>query len=124
VARDRLQEQALIPTLSLDGEVMLNEVDDGFVGDVERLAPFGMGNPRPVLCAKNVTVQSVRAVGQGHLQLDLIQGQAVRRAIAFGMAGRAPRVGAGLDVAFHPEHNTFRGERSIQLRVRDFREAE
>lgn len=121
VARSRMTDGDLVPTLSIDADVALDAVTDELVWGLDRLAPFGMGNPRPLFAAQGVRVRECREVGKGHLSLVAEQAGATIRCIGFGLAERAPRVGSAVDLAFHAEHNTFRGQTQIQLRIRDIR---
>jgi single-stranded-DNA-specific exonuclease len=119
IARDRIRPSELLPRISVDGEVTLADVTQDFVTEVEQLAPFGQGNPRPVFVSRGVRVVSSRVVGGDHLQLTVEQDGAVHRAIAFRMAAALPEPGTRLDLAYHAEENHFRGRTEIQLRVRD-----
>jgi single-stranded-DNA-specific exonuclease len=82
-----------------------------------------MGNRRPAFATRAARVVSTRIVGGKHLQLTLEKNGTTHKCIAFGMASKKPETGALLDVAFRPEWNVWRGNRSIQLHVRDFKPA-
>jgi single-stranded-DNA-specific exonuclease len=122
-AREALTPDQLQPRLSLDVEVPLDEVSFLLIEDLKRLAPYGMGNPEPVLYATGVRVLDQRVVGadKRHLKLTLDGGRQALGAIAFGMAPQAPPPGARVDVAYVPEINEYRGRRSLQLRVKAMR---
>jgi single-stranded-DNA-specific exonuclease len=123
LSAQRLQGEALTPKLHLDEEVELADITKGFLDEIEALAPYGMGNRRPLFTTRSAKVVSTRIVGGSHLQLTLEKGGVSHRCIAFGMGEREPERGALLDVAFRPEWNEWRGNRTIQLHVRDFRPA-
>lgn len=123
VARERLTDGHLTPTLRLDAEVPLAAVTWDLVADVGRLAPFGSGNPRPTFLARGVRVRATREVGRGHLKMVVEQGPALLDCIGFRMADRAPAPGDVVDLAYRPEINEFRGERRLQLELRDLRPA-
>ncbi|MBE2268595.1 MAG: single-stranded-DNA-specific exonuclease RecJ, partial [Anaerolinea sp.] len=59
------------PALPISGYVRLNEITPEFVADVERLAPFGAGNPSPVFAVRDLALKSHAAMGRGgdHLRL-------------------------------------------------------
>jgi single-stranded-DNA-specific exonuclease len=119
-ARETLTPDQLQPRLSLDVELPLDQVSFLLIEDLKRLAPYGMGNPEPVLYATGVRVLEQRIVGadKRHLKLTLDTGGQALGAIAFGMAPQAPPPGARIDVAYVPEVNEYRGRRSLQLRVK------
>jgi single-stranded-DNA-specific exonuclease len=115
------------PDLHIDAEAPLSAFTLQVVNQIERLAPFGHGNGRPVLCASGVKLadkpQPIGASGQ-HLSMRLAQHDVTLRAVALGGGERAEEL-AGLtgplDVVFRPVINTFRGRRSVEIHLVDWR---
>ena len=107
--------------LHLDAEVDLGDVDARLADDLERLEPFGLGNREPVLAARRVFVSDVRILKNAHLSCRLASQYAgdSRKAIGFWLAEHAPPEGSRVDVAFSAGWNEYRGNRSLQLRLRD-----
>ncbi len=97
------------------------------INQIEQLAPFGQDNPRPLLFTSRVQVDGdPRRVGGGerHLLLNLRQYDRTFRAIAFGQAERAKSLEGDrseFDIAFRPIINEFRGRRSVELQLVDWR---
>jgi len=97
------------------------------VRQIERLAPFGHGNHRPVLCAGGVALAGPpKPIGQNghHLSMTLAQNGVALRAVAFGggeWAEPLAEVSGPLDGAFRPVINTFRGRQSVELHLLDWR---
>ena len=88
------------------------------------LEPCGCGCPRPVLMMSNLTIERISMVGSGrHMRLRLRSGPYGFNAIFFSATPETASVQAGdmVDVAFVPQVNEFRGERSVQLNVVDIR---
>lgn len=114
VARQRLAEEDLVPRISLDAEISLEEATPDLCRLLRYFAPFGVGNPTPVLGARRVRVlDPPRVVGDGHLKLQLGASGASLSAIGFGMGDRKSEVersGGYLDIAFRLEENTWRGK--------------
>jgi single-stranded-DNA-specific exonuclease len=106
------------PAVRVDAVVGLGELDVPFAEELARLQPFGAANAEPVFAVRGVTTQATRRVGQGHLQLTLMDGGAVTEAIAFGMADRDPGTGAAVDLLATAELDTFRGARRARLKIR------
>jgi single-stranded-DNA-specific exonuclease len=104
--------------LRVDAVVGLGDLDLPFTEELARLQPFGAANAEPVFAVRGVTTQATRRVGQGHLQLTLMDRGAVTEAIAFGMADRDPGTGAAVDLLATAELDTFRGARRARLKVR------
>jgi single-stranded-DNA-specific exonuclease len=118
---DAIREQAVgraTPAVRVDAIVALGELDVPFAEELARLAPFGPANAEPVFALRGVTTQATRRVGQGHLQLTLMDSGAITEAIAFGMADRDPGIGAAVDLLATAELDTFRGSRRARLKVR------
>jgi single-stranded-DNA-specific exonuclease len=116
-----IHEQAqgrVAAAVRVDAVVGLGELDVPFAEELGRLAPFGAANTEPVFALRGVTTQATRRVGQGHLQLTLMDRGAVGEAIAFGMADRDPGTGAAVDLLATAELDTFRGARRARLKVR------
>lgn len=105
----------------VDCEVELFELDETLMGELEKLGPFGMGNPKPILVARNVEpMAKPKVLKEKHLQLELKQDHTVCRAIWFNGAIN-PLPNPPWDVAFELVRNTFRGVTSLQLQVRRIR---
>lgn len=121
-AAARLDRENLVPSLLLDVELEPEDLTMVLVNDLQRLAPFGAGNPEPVVCVRGLRVMEKKVVGTDHLRLRLARGRHYLNAIAWRMAGRhLPEV---LDLAGIPEIDTWGGGSRLQLRVKDVKEAE
>lgn len=117
------------PELAIDAEAPLASLTQQTVAQIERLAPFGHGNQRPTLCASGVRLagppRKMGAAGR-HLSVDLVQHGVKLRAVAFGAGDREEelrRVDGPLEVAFRPVINTFRGYRSVEMHLADWKPA-
>lgn len=119
-AAGRSHSDASYSTLDVDGQVSLVEIDGKLVRTLDRLQPFGHGNPAPVFCCYGVEVlpSSVREVRGGHVKFDVRQEGRVASVIAFRMA-RASVPNGSVDIAFTPQLNTWRGETAVQLSLKD-----
>ena len=90
------------------------------------LEPCGSGCPKPVLMMKNLTIDRISLVGGGrHMRLRLRSGRTTLNAIYFSATPETASIQPGdvVDVAFNPQINEFRGERSVQMNVLDIRPA-
>ena len=122
-------EATKVAELRIDAEVPFSSLTSAAVSDLERLAPFGHGNPRPLLCTTSVTVcEGMKRIGGGqrHLSLRLEQHGVQFRAVAFGGGDWADELAAlsgPIAVAYQPFINQFRGRRSVELQVCDWQPA-
>jgi single-stranded-DNA-specific exonuclease len=116
--------------LWIDGEVVFSSLSPTIVTQMERLAPFGQGNVRPLLCASNVVLaEPPKPIGGNgrHLSMRLRQHNVTLRAVAFGggeWAGQIEGVAGPLNIAFRPKINTFAGRSTVELQVLDWQPAE
>ncbi len=110
-------------TLTLDASVELREVTFRFMEEMEQLAPFGYGNPEPVLGVKGLNILDARVVGTNHLKLKLRSGSVVMDAIGFAMGDdlRVVEGTASIDAAFSPSINEWEGKRSLQMNLKGLR---
>lgn len=118
----------LRPTIEIDAEIPIGEVNWLLLQQFERLEPTGQDNAQPTLLSRGLRVREVRTVGNGkHLRLVLDGGpqQAVYDAIGFGMGAMAATLGpmARVDVVYGVEVNEYGGNRRLQLNLRDVRSA-
>ncbi|TYO99564.1 exonuclease RecJ [Geothermobacter ehrlichii] len=123
-ARQLLAADDLRPVLLHDGVVQLDEIDPELVDELERLAPFGMGNPEPVFVAEQVELHRIETVGDGrHLRCLVRQAGTSLPAIAFNMGPQAESLRGFHDILFTPAFNRWNGRVSLQLRLKDLRPA-
>jgi single-stranded-DNA-specific exonuclease len=125
LAERQLDADQLQPVLAVHAEVDLNTVGWPLLEELQRLEPFGQGNPQPVLMSRAVEVVDARPRGGDgqHLRLLLRKGGEPYEAIAFrlGRLADALRRRPLIDVAFTLEPNEWNGERRLQINVKDFR---
>ena len=112
-------EVRLRPTLKVDAAVEFSDLDQGFYQHLERLRPFGPGNPEPVFMCEGVECLTSRVVGERHLKVQLSQGGVVMEAIAFDQAPLHPLSGP-LEVAFSTRFSTFMGQITPELMLLDW----
>lgn len=128
VARSRLGAAEPRPSLHVDLEVALGEVDFDLYRYATYLGPHGRGNPEPVYVARAVRVDGrPRVLKGGHVKFTMADGRSRLPAIGFGRADELVPELTGtelVDVAFSLIENTFRGVTTIQARVADVRPAD
>ena len=116
------------PGLLLDFEVEKFELlSIQNVEALERLEPFGNGNPLPNLCIKGAVLTNVQPIGAGkHTRLKIEKENKSLDCIFFSMPTEDLGVSAGalVDVAFEPQLNEYRGRSDVQLNLIDIRPSE
>ncbi len=125
IARHELTADDLIPTLSIEAEIRLSDIDDTFVKWLKLFAPFGPQNMRPVFISRGLQIVGTpMIVGKNHLKFKVRQDGRVLDVIAFNMGELLYRLSPGeanLDMAYVIDENEYMGRRSIQLRAKDLR---
>jgi single-stranded-DNA-specific exonuclease len=126
IATHQLEGVELLPTLSIDAEVDLSEMNWATHALLKQLEPFGYGNPVPLFLSREAIVRDARVVGEDHLKMTLGDGRAtasrgVWDAIAFRQGGWAGKLPRRIDVVYTLEVNEWNEEKRLQLNVKDLR---
>jgi single-stranded-DNA-specific exonuclease len=124
-----ISDEQLVPRIFIDTELSFSEINVDFFKVLSKFQPFGPENMSPLFVSKNVFDSGAgRMVGSSgeHLKLDLCQestGTKTFPAIAFGQANHFEYIKAGrpFDVCYSVEINEFRGNRTLQLNIRDIK---
>jgi single-stranded-DNA-specific exonuclease len=116
-----LDADALVPSIAYDAELAPAEIVESLPLELERMKPFGMGNPEPVFLLKGAAVSESRVLKGGHLKLRLSCGGRSFDAIGFGLAEKPVVAGGRVDLLFSPAINVWNGRSSLQLVVKDLR---
>ena len=119
----------LRPTLYIDDELAIDQIDWALQGQLARMEPVGQMNEPGLFLCRNCRVRNVRRVGGGrHLKMviDGHEHSSVLDGIGFGLGERAAalHMGSLIDIVFHLEVNEWQGRRSLQLNVQDLRRVE
>ena len=120
-AGEHLSEDDLAPVVRVDAVVRGTELTLDLCRELERLAPFGLGNPGVTLLAVGCEISELGAVGEGkHLKLAVTADGARSGAIAFGQGSQLDRYRRPVryDVAFKLAANQWNGAVSPQLVVK------
>jgi single-stranded-DNA-specific exonuclease len=123
-AATAIQPEQLRPALHIDAEARLASLDYNTVDQLERMAPFGQGNPRPVVAIRGCQLlRPAKRMGKtgGHVSMVLGHNGTRMRAIGFGMGDLADALAAvrHVDVAGKPVLNTFNGRTNVELHLTD-----
>ena len=123
IAARQLEGVELTPTLLIDAEVELSEMDWATQALLTQLEPCGYANPSPLLLSRRAIVRGARTVGTdgSHLKLTLSDGRIVWDAIAFHQGQWTNKLPSYIDVVYSLEVNEWNGEKRLQLNVKDLR---
>ena len=126
VVAKTIDKNLLTPEISIDIELDLSDITPKFFRIIEQMAPFGPLNMKPTF-----TTSSVRDNGYGkqvgadknHLKLNIIYGadKKTYNAIGFNLGNKLSSIQNDFDIAYTLDENTWNGNTSIQLMLKDIR---
>ncbi|MDO8532925.1 MAG: single-stranded-DNA-specific exonuclease RecJ [Dehalococcoidia bacterium] len=121
IAARQLAGVDLRPVLDVDAEAGPSALVGPPWVDIQRMAPFGVGNPQPTFVARGARVAACRPVGNGgkHLSMSLRHNGAIWSGIAFGLGDISVRSGDCVDAAYTLLLDTWNGETTLKLKVLD-----
>jgi len=118
-----IRKEQLIPMISIDIELPLNQIDARFFNIIRQMGPFGPQNMQPVFVSRNVVDDgTARILKDKHLKLNIRQQDSVTYpAIGWQMHPFYDRIknGEPFDICYSLEENEFNGKKTVQLLVRD-----
>ena len=123
-AKAMLTAEHLIPSLDIDAEISLSDINEDLLFEIDTLEPFGMANTRPLFCSKNLLVKDGASVLKaGTLKFWVTDGSFTCCAIGYRMKEYLSLVqkGAKVDIAYAPRLDTWQGQRQITLEVKDIK---
>ncbi len=126
-ARAHVPDEQLTPSLEIDAETTVAALGYPVVDQIARMAPFGQGNPAPVVALRGCRiVGEPKRIGRTGSTVSLMLSQgpdAAIRAVGFRMGDLVDelRGQVTVDVAAEPVLNTFRGRTRVELKLRDVR---
>lgn len=125
-AETTLAGRDLAPTLRIDAEIDIGSVTWELVGALQKLAPCGEGNPKPVFSATGLFVSQIATMGADgkHLRLTArSKNGTMAKMVGFGFGEWAAKlkVGDEFSSAFEIGVNAWNGNREIQMRIVDIK---
>jgi single-stranded-DNA-specific exonuclease len=122
-----IDEQLLIPEIIIDAEITFSDIKESFYNILCQMEPFGPENLRPVFIVKNVYDAGFsKIVKEDHIRFVLKQDNITFTGIGFGMAEKFHllQMKNRVDIVFKLDENEWNGQKSLQLRMIDFRLSE
>jgi single-stranded-DNA-specific exonuclease len=113
--------------LIIDSWAPLASINESFLNEMGRLAPFGSENPRPLIAVRQVHLTNIRRLGRdgSHLSFNTVSPNTSLRSIFFqaGEMMSELKQDKSWDLAFQPRWNFWRGQRQIELDIKGMRPA-
>lgn len=118
---EMLNGLVLKPSLDIDLELSIDDIDLKLVEEVSKLEPFGASNPSPVFVIKDLSLKEKKLMGstKEHLKLIIDTPNGSIDCVWWSKGDIPLIAGDRLDIAFAPQLNTFNGVTNIQLILKD-----
>ena len=123
-AKSTFDFDSIYNNIDADFEIDVKDISVDHAKDIATLEPFGLRNPLPLFCIKDVNISEIFSIGDGkHLKLTIEKGGYVATALYFGMSKeRFPfSEGDKADIMCNIDMNDFRGTLSVQAVLKDVR---
>ncbi|MEP7285868.1 MAG: single-stranded-DNA-specific exonuclease RecJ [Chloroflexota bacterium] len=126
IADKSLHDKDLRPSIQIDAEVQLGQVNETLYEALGALEPCGHDNAAPILCTKHLKIIKSKTLGKenAHLSLQVFDGSRTQDAIAFGMGDLIEDLPDYVDLAYRIDMNEWKDTRTLQMIVQDIRESE
>ncbi len=121
-AGGELSPDDLVPSLRVESVLPVHDLQLALCSQIQRLAPFGMGNPVPVFASRGVRVSAGPWVlKDSHLKMQIQRNGSSVNAIWWRRADAVERIAPGslVDIAYTLDRNHYRGEDELLLTLKD-----
>jgi single-stranded-DNA-specific exonuclease len=121
---ESVTDEMLVPEITIDAELSLEEINPTFFRIINRMEPFGPENMKPVFMVRGIKDSGYsKLVKENHIRFDVVQKNIRMNGIGFGMKDKFDIVKSGqpFDMVFTIEENEWNGNVTLQLQVKDIR---
>jgi len=124
-AKEQLASLEIQPSITVDAEVSLDQLNTELYSELENLEPTGCQNPEAVFLTKNLSSIKIKVIGQDktHLKMMVTDGDYSLDAIGFGLGYLAESMPPRFDAVYKFDLNEFRGIETFQLKILDLKSA-
>lgn len=122
LARDKLLFEDLVPTLDIDIEIEFSQLSEPLIKELEKMEPFGEGNPEPLFYTRALRLKGQpQVLSRDTLKFWVSNGEITYPAIGFGMGSCKDSLVAAdsFDLVYTPRMDNWQGNSSIILEIRD-----
>jgi len=124
LSRSVRETPPVAPSLAIDGYLELSDISLALTADIERLAPFGNGNPALTMATRNLKVASGKGLGRRgeHLQVEVEDTGGRRQRVIWWRGAKADLPSGRFDLAYTLRTSRYKGEREALVEWLDFRQ--
>lgn len=138
-----LTEDDMQEIIKIDCDMPLSYITEGLIDSIDLLAPFGTGNSKPLFALKNIPVQKMAYMGKEgqylRMSVETEKGETMTALMFRGVEDFERSVeekygeaswqglfsgnsnGVTMDIVYEPSINEFRGNRSVQIIIENFK---
>jgi single-stranded-DNA-specific exonuclease len=126
IAEDTLAGHDLLPTLAIDAEIELADINLDLMRLITQFSPFGQDNPQPVFSSRGLEIKEIMFMGSEGKHIKWRVNQAGGKPFSILMFSapdnmRGFSIGDIIDVAYILDINQFNGRQEIQLKAIDIK---
>lgn len=130
IAAREIKSDELIPSIEIDAEIEIENIDWPFFEKVEKIAPYGEANPKPIFLLHNMNVIEMRAVGNGEKHLKLCLESSFKNkkgnkfyaiGFNFGEWSNKLKLGSAIDIVFTLTANRWNGHCNLEFKIVDLK---
>lgn len=124
VVRAMMGDIDIKPQLAIDGYIELSDISLDLTHDIERLAPFGNGNPPLTLATRDVKIASRSQLGRrgDHLQLRIEDQNGNRQKVIWWRGAGQDLPMGQFDLAYTIRTSTYKGNREAMVEWLEYRQ--
>ncbi len=129
--KEKTEGMDITPTLNIDAEIDLEDVNWDLYDVLENFKPFGQANEKPKYLARGLTVTALEPVGKDKKHLRIMvkhNTPTIRKTIGWNLCngngtnwGKDLKKGDKIDMVFEMDVNEWNGNREIQLTIVDLK---
>lgn len=124
LAEEEIEDKFLVPTIEGEVEINLSDLSIPLWEEIEKLAPFGVGNPKPEFISQDLILKSFNAIGKDNKHLKLWLGENLKEnfeAIFFGggYLNEKLEINKKIKALYQIDLNKWNGESRLQIVIRE-----
>lgn len=127
ISEKEIDDSVLNRVINIDAELAISELTYSLYKDLERLEPYGLGNPKPIFLISNISIVQAKMVGTGlkHLSSHICKDYKKIKSIYFNYQGSYPSdEQTKYDIVFSIDEDNWNGDNNISLNIIDTRQHE